>query len=58
MDREALAESWQWCAFDIRAGLAAGILATVSGILGLEMIDAAKDNDELAKCKLVMEDML
>jgi hypothetical protein len=42
---------------DIRASLTEDILATVSGTFMLEMIDAAED-DELAKCKLVMKDML
>ena len=42
---------------DIRAGLTEGNLATVSGTLVLEIIDAAQ-GDESTKCKLVMEDML
>jgi hypothetical protein len=59
MAREALAQGYrQPYAFDIRAAIAEGTLATVSGTLELEMIDAAEGNDNLTKCKLVMEDML
>jgi hypothetical protein len=57
--REALAQGYrQPYAFDIRAALTEDILPTVSGTLTLEMIDATEDNDESAKCKLVVEDML
>jgi hypothetical protein len=56
--KEALAQGWrQPYPLDIRAGLTEDILATVSGTLILEIIDAVED-DDLAKCKLVMEDML
>jgi hypothetical protein len=57
--REALAQGHrQPYTLDIRAALADGMLATISGTLQLEMIDIAKDNDESTKCKLVIEDML
>src|SRR3984957_19004599 len=57
--REALAQPYrQPYASDIRAALTEHNLATVSGTLTLEMIDATDDNDEPVKCKLAVEDML
>jgi hypothetical protein len=53
--KEALAEPYrQPYTLDIRAALGEGNLATVSGTLRMELIDAAEDNDKSQKCKLVI----
>jgi hypothetical protein len=58
MAREVVAQGYrQPYTLDIRATLTERYLATVSGTLDLQMIDA-EDDDEFPDCKLVLEDML